>query len=345
MPPKRKRAAAETATTTTSTRATRSSARNGDAAVSDTASTAPAVDEDVPTEDPKPKRSRKAAAKSTKATTAKSTASKSCTRAEGGGSSGNSANTSVVSTAKPPKAVKPAKTSVSEPEPYSAADANTLFGKYADEDDPEVIGPAGLEKLCGDADMPLEGPLPLLMAWQFRASEMAKVTKSEWESGTSALQISSLSALAIALHDLHDLLILNKPALKPPTTAATAAPKKKTAEPYNRTRYYQYAKDKSKAFNEFYLFCFMLVKPPQGRNIEMEVASAFWTVLLVPQYELMQEILEFIAEKGTYKGVNKDLWQMVLEFCQTVSPSLENFEADGAWPTMLDEFVAWKKAK
>lgn len=100
----------------------------------------------------------------------------------------NASNTSVVSTAKPPKAVKPAKTSVSEPEPYSAADANSLFGKYADEDDSEVIGPAGLEKLCGDADISLEGPLPLLMAWQFRASEMAKVTKSEWESGTSALQ-------------------------------------------------------------------------------------------------------------------------------------------------------------
>lgn len=77
----------------------------------------------------------------------------------------------------------------------------------------------------------------------------------------STHRISSLSALSIALHDLHDLLILNKPALKPPTTTATV-PKKKTAEPYNRTRYYQYAKDKSKAFNEFYLFCFMLVKPP-----------------------------------------------------------------------------------
>jgi len=35
---------------------------------------------------------------------------------------------------------------------------------------------------------------------------------------------------------------------------------------------------------------------------------------------------------------------MVLEFCQTVSPTLDDFEADGAWPTILDEFVAWKRS-
>ena len=53
----------------------------------------------------------------------------------------------------------------------------------------------------------------------------------------------------------------------------------------------------------------------------------------------------------------------MLEFCQTVKPSLEDYEADGvcfpsyldkftlilsclkAWPTLLDDFVTWKKNK
>jgi len=60
----------------------------------------------------------------------------------------------------------------------------------------------------------------------------------------------------------------------------------------------------------------------------------------------------------------------MLEFCQTVKPSLEDYEADGvrflnefrlllgsrfialtsyhhlkAWPTLLDDFVTWKKSK
>ncbi|KAI0792819.1 Cullin binding-domain-containing protein [Abortiporus biennis] len=80
----------------------------------------------------------------------------------------------------------------------------------------------------------------------------------------------------------------------------------------------------------------------QGRNIDMETACAFWSVLVAPRYPLAQELLNFINEKGTYKGVNKDLWSMTLEFCQTISPNLEDYEADGAWPTMLDDFVAWK---
>lgn len=33
----------------------------------------------------------------------------------------------------------------------------------------------------------------------------------------------------------------------------------------------------------------------------------------------------------------------MLEFCNTVDPNLDNYEADGAWPTLLDDFVSWKK--
>ncbi|KAI0345203.1 DUF298-domain-containing protein [Trametopsis cervina] len=252
----------------------------------------------------------------------------------------NASSTSVGSSTKPAKAVKGRKPAAEADEPYSAARATVLFERYADQDDPSVIGAEGLERLCNDAEISLEGSLPLILAWQFGASEMARLSKEEWEKGTSRLQVSSLSALSAALHDLEDLLILDKPPLKPPGNTAS----KKKPEPYWRVHYYQYATTKAKAFSELYTFCFLLAKPEQARNIDMETASAFWSVLVLPRYSLMQDILDFIQEKGTYKGVNKDLWSMVLEFCQSVSPTLENYEADGAWPTMLDEFVTWKKA-
>ena len=73
-------------------------------------------------------------------------------------------------------------------------------------------------------------------------------------------RISSLPALSIALHDLEDLIILDKPPLKP----NAQGPNKKGAsgEPYDRTRYFQYAVDTKKAYNELYMFLFMLTKPP-----------------------------------------------------------------------------------
>jgi hypothetical protein len=35
----------------------------------------------------------------------------------------------------------------------------------------------------------------------------------------------------------------------------------------------------------------------------------------------------------------------MLEFCRDTQPDLSNFEADGAWPTIIDDFVRWKNAR
>lgn len=96
---------------------------------------------------------------------------------------------------------KPAKTTKppAESEPYSSARATELFSKYAEADDSSVIGPEGFERLCKDAEIPLEGALPLVLAWQLGASEMAKITKEEWDKGTAELQYVSSSRSLLLL--------------------------------------------------------------------------------------------------------------------------------------------------
>ncbi|KAK7055007.1 hypothetical protein VNI00_003470 [Paramarasmius palmivorus] len=154
----------------------------------------------------------------------------------------------------------------SEAEPYTPVNALTLFGKYADASEPDVIGPEGFEALCKDASISMEGVQPLMMAWQMGAKEMAKFTKDEWTKGTSTLKcvvifsvlcsithgldrVSSLPALRTALSELEDLLILDKPVVKQSKT-----------EPYNRASYWQYSKDRKATFHELYNFCFALAK-------------------------------------------------------------------------------------
>ena len=248
-----------------------------------------------------------------------------------------------------PETRKLSKSQLSE-ENYTPDRAQKLFASYADEDDPSVIGPEGFERLCADAGISLEGVQPLILAWQLKASEMGKIRQDEWTVGMSALQISSLPVLGHALRDLEDLLVRDAESIQ---TASTATPSKKRTsaaagaaekDPYNRSRYLSYATDKKAAFSELYQFCFVLAKPPQSRNIEMETAIAFWSVLLAPSFSMVSEVIEFLNVKGTYRAANKDLWSMMLEFCRTVDPSLNDYEADGAWPTLLDDFVAWKKA-
>ncbi|KAF8968407.1 Cullin binding-domain-containing protein [Flammula alnicola] len=209
----------------------------------------------------------------------------------------------------PASAAKPAKKTTKH-EPYTPQRALELFNIYVDADDADVIGPEGFEQLCNDATMPMDGSRPLIFAWQMGATEMAKVTKEEWVKATSSLKISSISQLALAITELEELLIEGKPAIKPGA---------KKDQEYDRAL--------------------------QSRNIDMETSVAFWTVLLVPKYSIMSEVLRFIGEMGTYKATNKDLWSMMLEFCETIKPTLQDYEADGsAWPTLLDDFVIWKKS-
>ncbi|KAI0648307.1 hypothetical protein C8Q79DRAFT_566909 [Trametes meyenii] len=170
-------------------------------------------------------------------------------------------------------------------------------------------------------EISLEGALPLILAWQLQGSEMAKFKEDEWMKGTCELQASNCQTLSLVIREVEDILLLDKPSIRPESIIPSITKKKSIsvaapAEPYNRQKYFQYVSNRDKAFVELYTFCFNLAKPPTGRNIDMD---------------------------GTYKGVNKDLWNMALEFCRTVHPDLSNYEPDGAWPTMLDDFVAWKK--
>jgi DCN1-like protein 4/5 len=173
------------------------------------------------------------------------------------------------------KSVSPVKSSSSvktypppPSEPYTSQRSLALFKSYADSDNPDVIGPEGYEKLCNDASLPLEGALPLILAWQLGSKEMARITKEEWTSGTESLRsvvhlsqsiffgklrprISSLSLLSVAVHDLDNYLMLEK-----------AAPKKLAKkDPYDRTTFWSYCDNKKLAFQKFYTFCFVLAKP------------------------------------------------------------------------------------
>uniref|UniRef100_A0A3B3RLF7 DCN1-like protein n=1 Tax=Paramormyrops kingsleyae TaxID=1676925 RepID=A0A3B3RLF7_9TELE len=49
------------------------------------------------------------------------------------------------------------------------------------------------------------------------------------------------------------------------------------------------------------------------------------------------------ARQSKYKVMNKDQWCNVLEFSRTINLDLSNYDEDGAWPVLLDEFVEWYK--
>jgi len=219
-------------------------------------------------------------------------------------------------------------------ETYTPQRALELFRTYTEKDDETVISTEGFEQLCADANIPFDGALPLILAWQMGSKEMGKITKDEWVKGTSSLRISSLSLLSLAVTELEDLLIRGCLPIKLGSKE----------EDYDRSAYNTYSRDVKVGFQKLYMFSYVLAKPEQSKNMDMETSVALWSVLLAPKYPIMTEVLLFLNDNpDNYKATNKDLWSMMLEFCQTIDPNLQDYEADEAWPTLLDDFVSSKK--
>lgn len=345
MVSKRKRGEEEeTDPVTTLTRSTRSSTRQAKSAAATTTkrATKKKVAEDPADEDstilpPQPKKSR--AAKSTEGTkraTGKSTKSKQNDVSNNVDQDLNGSSTHKQDSEPPtPKT-----------EPYSAVNVQSLFKAYADQDDVDTISAENFERLCTDANVPMDGPMPLILLWLTDAQDLGTIKRDKWTKAMQDSQISSLVTLRIFLGDMEDLLLTTKPPIPQPTTPSIKGNKKSVVSPpYDRTLYHSYVQNRDAAFGKLYSALFTIAKTGQSRNIDIEVAKAFWSVLLAPLYPIITEVVEYITEKGTYKAVNKDVWSMMLEFCKTVNPNLDNYEADGAWPTLIDDFVAWKQER
>lgn len=71
---------------------------------------------------------------------------------------------------------------------YSEQRAEALFSQFTDEDSPGVIGAEGFERLCNQAQVPLDGALPLLLSWQLDSQEMGKISKEEWMKAAAVLR-------------------------------------------------------------------------------------------------------------------------------------------------------------
>lgn len=111
-------------------------------------------------------------------------------------------------------------------------------------------------------------------------------------------------------------------------------------------------------FKQVYKGSFKYAKPEDKRAIPVEDAFAFWDMFFGGQkggidwgskgtnwYELWRE---YYTSKNS-RPVNKDLWGQVAELVsKTREPggeTLEWWSEDGAWPTAVDDFVAFVKEK
>jgi len=107
-------------------------------------------------------------------------------------------------------------------------------------------------------------------------------------------------------------------------------------------------------FKRVYRYAFVCSKEKGQKAIPLENAIVYWDILfnkpgkpLVTASTNWTELwIEFL--KGNWKKtVNKDMWNQTFEFFQKVlqDETLGFWSEDGAWPGVIDEFVAYAKKK
>ncbi|XP_061208940.1 DCN1-like protein 4 isoform X4 [Neopsephotus bourkii] len=172
----------------------------------------------------------------------------------------------------------------------------------------DIVGPEGMEKFCEDIGVEPENVVMLVLAWKLDAQNMGYFTLQEWLKGMTSLQCDTTEKLRNSLDYLRSLL----------------------NEPTN--------------FKLIYRYAFDFAREKDQRSLDINTAKCMLGLLLGKTWSLFPVFHQFL-EQSKYKVINKDQWCNVLEFSRTINLDLSNYDEDGAWPVLLDEFVEWYKGK
>jgi len=97
-------------------------------------------------------------------------------------------------------------------------------------------------------------------------------------------------------------------------------------------------------FKDFYRWLFDFVKDESERKtIDASTAVDMWNLVMLKHFPLLPKWIKFLESQGQ-KTVSQDLWTMTYEFARDVKSDLSNYDPDGAWPGLVDEFVDYVKA-
>ncbi|EGG23619.1 calcium-binding EF-hand domain-containing protein [Cavenderia fasciculata] len=186
-----------------------------------------------------------------------------------------------------------------------------FYDQYADPEDPTNIGPEGIERLCKDLGVEPEDVIVLVLAWHLNAQSMGFFSKKEFTTGLLKLGIDSLQKLQTYLPNF-----------------------KKDLEDQNN-------------FKEIYRFAFLFAKEnPQNKILEIESACSMMSLILTLKYPHADKLVDYLLNhQTTYRGLNMDQWLSVFEFAKVIAPDTSNYDENGAWPVLLDEYVDWVKSK
>lgn len=183
----------------------------------------------------------------------------------------------------------------------NASSIDAAYARYKDPNS-EMMLADGVFRLCEDLKVDPGDAAVLVLAWHCRAAAMCEFSKAELTAGMTSLGCDTVAKLAAKL-----------PALRASLSDDAT-------------------------FRAVYAFTFAFARDKGAKNLPADTALALWQLLLPGRWALGAQFCAFVPTAAP-KVITGDTWAQLADFMRNVQPDMSNYDPNGAWPSLIDDFA------